>query len=89
MAAGGTPRMDAMPVSPYGPTVPARPPERRSATPPMPFPTRAATAQPQPQSTTAARSSDTPPERPRRAAVVLVAGLLALALALVGLTSPC
>lgn len=79
IAAGGAPRADTAPVASYAPTAPTvmAPPQRQSPTPPMPVPTR-----PGPTATTSAD----PPERGRRAAVVLVAGLVALALALAGLT---
>ncbi|WP_235452960.1 serine/threonine-protein kinase [Streptomyces olivochromogenes] len=79
IAAGGAPRADTAPVASYAPTAPTvmAPPQRQSPTPPMPVPTR-----PGPTATTPAES----PERGRRAAVVLVAGLVALALALAGLT---
>ncbi|GHI08845.1 protein kinase [Streptomyces cellostaticus] len=76
VAAGGAVRTEAMPVSPYAPTVAARP-QRPSPTPPMPVPT----GYPEPRTTAVAA-----PERNRRAGVVLVAGLLAVVLAVAGLT---
>ncbi|MEU6068120.1 MULTISPECIES: serine/threonine-protein kinase [Streptomyces] len=76
IAAGGTLRTDTVPVSPYPQTVAAQP-QRQFPTPPMPVPTR-----PAPTETTTA----TRPDRNRRAAVFLVAGLVAVVLALAGLT---
>lgn len=78
VAAGGTPgpaRTDTTPASPYAPTVAAQP-QRPSPTPPMPVPT----GYPEP------RTTAVEPERNRRAGVVLVAGLLAVLLAVAGLT---
>ncbi|MEU1403920.1 serine/threonine-protein kinase [Streptomyces sp. NPDC005728] len=73
--AAGAPRTEATPVSPYAPTV-AAPSQPPSPTPPMPlaggYPERRTTA--------------VEPERSRRAGVVLVAGLLAVVLAVAGLT---
>ncbi|MFF4397884.1 serine/threonine-protein kinase [Streptomyces sp. NPDC001480] len=80
VAAGGAPRADTGPLGSYAPTAPTRPvqpsPAMRpsSPTPPRPVPSRTATA-PVPE-----------PGRDRRAGVVLVAGLVAVALALAGLT---
>ncbi|GHE96123.1 protein kinase [Streptomyces spiralis] len=75
LAAGGTPRPGTVPMSSYAPTV-AAPRQGPSATPPMPVPVPP----------TAPRTRSGPPRRDRRAAAVLVAGLVAVALALAGLT---
>jgi serine/threonine protein kinase len=79
VGAGGTPRADSAPASSLAPTVVAQP------APGPPTPPFAA-----PLPTTAAGMGDTAttgtPRRDRRAAVVLIAGLAALALALAGLT---
>ncbi|MGW2641483.1 protein kinase domain-containing protein [Streptomyces sp. NPDC001348] len=74
IAAGGTPRADSVAMGSYAPTAPTRPQRPVSPTPPMAMPSSATTA-PQPE-----------PDRNRRAGVVLVAGLVAVALALAGLT---
>ncbi|MEU5593592.1 serine/threonine-protein kinase [Streptomyces sp. NPDC020298] len=74
VAAGGAPRADTVPVASYAPTAPTRPMRPSSPTPPRPVPVRTATA-PVPE-----RGRD------RRAGVVLVVGLVAVALALAGLT---
>ncbi|WP_189309932.1 serine/threonine-protein kinase [Streptomyces brasiliensis] len=77
VAAGGAPRAGTVQASPYtAPTVAAQP-QRPSPTPPLPLPTQPAVppdTQPMPQ------------KRNRRAAVFLVAGLVAVLLALAGLT---
>ncbi|MEV6835092.1 serine/threonine-protein kinase [Streptomyces sp. NPDC051133] len=78
VAAGGTPRTASVPVpSPFPPTVPSpypptvRTPSRQpSPTPPIPVPA----------------TTSTSPARDRRAGLVLVAGALAVVLALAGLT---
>jgi serine/threonine protein kinase len=78
VAAGSSPRADTVRAVPYPPTVAAFP--EPSPTPPMPFP-----GQPAPSgagTTTAATGRD----RDRRAGRVLVAGVVALALAVGGLT---
>jgi len=75
VAAGGTPHTG---TPAYAPTVAAFPSPGQAPTPPLPTPAPTAATAP----TTAAR----PPDRNRRAAVVLIAGLAALALALAGLT---
>ncbi|MBC2903327.1 serine/threonine-protein kinase [Streptomyces cupreus] len=75
VGAGGTPRAGTVRATPFAPTVAAH---QQPPTPPMPYPTAPTTPTP-----------STGPERPdrnRRAAVVLVAGLAALALAVAGLT---
>ncbi|MCF3120142.1 serine/threonine protein kinase [Streptomyces arenae] len=74
VASGGTPRVEA--ALPYTPTVTAERP-----TPPAPLPV----APPVPAAGTA-DTAVTRPERPRRAVAVLVAGLVALALAIGGVT---
>ncbi|MEV5387029.1 serine/threonine-protein kinase [Streptomyces sp. NPDC052721] len=80
VAAGGSVRADTAPgVPPYAPAATAPPPEP-SRTPPLPLPT----GYPDP-GTTAAEPARRP-ERDRRAGVVLVAGVLAVVLALAGLT---
>ncbi|MFJ9864805.1 serine/threonine-protein kinase [Streptomyces sp. NPDC101165] len=78
VAAGGTlgpARPDPVQASPYAPTMAAES-RRPSPTPPMPLPT----GYPEPQTTAVE------PRRNRRAGVVLVAGLLAVVLAVAGLT---
>ncbi|MET8245361.1 protein kinase [Streptomyces sp. NPDC005202] len=77
IGAGGTPRADTVVASPYAPTVAAHP---QQPTPPMPLPTARTRPAPGPAAT------DPRPGRDRRSAVVLIAGLAALALALAGLT---
>ncbi|MEU6574543.1 protein kinase [Streptomyces sp. NPDC046805] len=81
VAAGGAPRADTMRAAgPYAPTVAAPPhpqsPHGESPTPPMPVPNRS----------TAPQTSAPAPQRNRSAVGVLVAGAVALALALAGLT---
>ncbi|MEU0389111.1 serine/threonine-protein kinase [Streptomyces chartreusis] len=78
IGAGGSPRADTVRAVPFPPTV-AAPPEP-SPTPPMPFPGQPAASGPGP-TTTATRQ-----DRDRRAGRVLVAGVVALALAVGGLT---
>ncbi|MFK4103699.1 protein kinase [Streptomyces sp. NPDC019531] len=76
IGAGGTPRADTVQAAPYPPTVaaplPQEPPYR-----PAPTPTSTPVA-----ATTASHA----PDRNRRAAFVLIAGVVALALAIAGLT---
>lgn len=87
VAAGGDPRADTTrttpqaPYSPYTPYPPtaATPAEPLRQEPPAPTP-------PQPWTTAPATTASTEPERNRRAGVVLVAGVAALALAVAGLT---
>ncbi|KAB1150503.1 serine/threonine protein kinase [Streptomyces luteolifulvus] len=81
VGAGGSPRADTVRTTPYTPTF-AGHPEQPSPTPPMPLPT--ARTQRSPVATTTPTTAG--PDRNRRAAVVLVAGLAALALAIAGLT---
>jgi serine/threonine protein kinase len=76
IGAGGTPRADTMQGAPYAPTMAAPFPQEPPTAPYRPAPT--------PASTPVAPSG--PPERNRRATVVLVAGLVVLALAIAGLT---
>ncbi|MEU0948799.1 protein kinase [Streptomyces canus] len=76
IGAGGTLRADAVQAGPYAPTMAAPFPQEPPTAPYRPAPT--------PTSTPVAASG--PPERNRRATVVLVAGVLALALAIAGLT---
>ncbi|MFF9152515.1 serine/threonine-protein kinase [Streptomyces sp. NPDC014846] len=80
VAAGGTSRTEtAAVVSPYAPTT-VSPSPRPSGTPPMPLPTG------YPDPATTAAQPDPGTGRNRRAALVLVAGVLAVVLALAGLT---
>ncbi|MFF8675480.1 protein kinase [Streptomyces sp. NPDC015242] len=81
VGAGGSPRADTVRAVPFPPTVAARPDSSRtSPAPPMPFP-----GQPAP-SGAGATAPDGPRDRDRRAGRVLVAGVIALALAVGGLT---
>ncbi|MFI6015715.1 serine/threonine-protein kinase [Streptomyces sp. NPDC051243] len=85
IGAGGTPRADAVRASPYTPTVAAFPaPSQTAPTAPVPppAPTRPVTGTGTPASATA----PVRPDRNRRAALVLIAGIAALALAVAGLT---
>ncbi|MDT7844382.1 serine/threonine-protein kinase [Streptomyces justiciae] len=77
IGAGGTPRTGAVPPVPvpYTPTVAGYREEPPTAPLPPTAPTRAAPA-----------TASEPPDRNRRAAVVLIAGVAALALAVAGLT---
>ncbi|MGF0172667.1 serine/threonine-protein kinase [Streptomyces sp. Marseille-Q5077] len=84
VGAGGTPRADAVQATPYTPTVAAHrtPPQTAPTAPvPPPGPTRPTAAARSGQDTAPVR-----PERNRRAAVVLIAGIAAVALAVAGLT---
>jgi serine/threonine protein kinase len=76
VGAGGTPRADALRASPYAPTLAGRP--QPQPTPPMPVPVVAG-----PDTTT---TDELRPERNRRAAAALIAGAVAVVLALGGLT---
>ncbi|MEU3255343.1 serine/threonine-protein kinase [Streptomyces sp. NPDC006997] len=78
VGAGGTPRADSADAAPYAPTVVAhrQPPAPTRPVPPPPPTTPVGTAS----------TSSTPPGRDRRTAAVLIAGLVALALAIGGLT---
>lgn len=90
IASGGTPRADTAPTTPYAPYAPtvaafpspdptARTGAYQNRTPASPYP--APTAPTQPSAAPAAR-----PDRNRRAAAFVVAGMAVLALALGGLT---
>ncbi|MEU9168135.1 protein kinase [Streptomyces sp. NPDC048420] len=79
IGAGGTPRADAVQSTPYPPTVAAPFPQEPPTAPYRPAPTPTSTPV---AATTASRA----PDRNRRAAFVLVAGVVALALAIAGLT---
>lgn len=76
IGAGGTPRADTMQGAPYAPTMAAPFPQEPPTAPYRPAPT--------PTSTPVTASG--PPDRNRRTAVVLIAGLVVLALAIAGLT---
>ncbi|MDQ0759539.1 serine/threonine-protein kinase [Streptomyces canus] len=76
IGAGGTPRADTMQGAPYAPTMAAPFPQEPPTAPYRPAPT--------PTSTPVTTSG--PPGRNRRAAAVLIAGLVVLALAIAGLT---
>ncbi|MFH9007882.1 protein kinase [Streptomyces afghaniensis] len=78
IGAGGSPRADTVRAVPFPPTLAGRP--EPSPTPPMPFP-----GQPVP-SGSGATTTATRQDRDRRAGRVLVAGVVALALAVGGLT---
>ncbi|MFF5984071.1 serine/threonine-protein kinase [Streptomyces olindensis] len=78
VAAGGSPHAGTVRAVPYPPTVAARP--EPSPTPPMPFPGGPAA------SGSGATTTATGRDRDRRAGRVLVAGVVALALAVGGLT---
>ncbi|NEC89183.1 serine/threonine protein kinase [Streptomyces sp. SID12501] len=86
IGAGGTLRADTVRTTPYTPPIAAAFPQH-PATPPQPMavPTAATRPVPPPPDT---RPTTRPgePDRNRRAAVVLVAGLVAIALAIAGLT---
>ncbi|MFI5553055.1 serine/threonine-protein kinase [Streptomyces sp. NPDC051738] len=86
IGAGGTPRADAVQATPYTPTVAAfpAPPQTAPTAPTAPVPPPAST---RPVTGTPA-STTTPvrPDRNRRAAIALIAGVAALALAVAGLT---
>ncbi|WP_330292098.1 serine/threonine-protein kinase [Streptomyces sp. NBC_00576] len=85
IGAGGTLRADTVRTGPYPPPI-AAPFPQHPTTPaqPMPVPTAATRPVPPPPDTYATRPAE--PDRNRRAAVVLVAGLAAVALAVAGLT---
>ncbi|MET9735410.1 serine/threonine-protein kinase [Streptomyces sp. NPDC006458] len=82
VAAGGTPRADIVGAGPYAPTV-VGPPPGEPTTPVHPL--REAATPVYPPGGTDTTASGRPP-RNRRAAAALVAGFLALALAVAGLT---
>ncbi|WP_155055476.1 serine/threonine-protein kinase [Streptomyces blattellae] len=80
IGAGGTPRAERPPAAPYTPTLAARPQQPPTPPPTQPPPyTQPVIA---PATTTATRE----PDRNRRAAIAIVAGLAAIVLALAGLT---
>jgi serine/threonine protein kinase len=76
IGAGGTPRADTMQGAPYAPTMAAPFPQEPPTAPYRPGPTPASTPV----------TASGPPDRNRRAGVVLVVGLVVLALAIAGLT---
>ncbi|MGP4045686.1 serine/threonine-protein kinase [Streptomyces sp. 2A115] len=78
VAAGGTPRTGA---PAYTPTVAALPQPAPTPPPPTTTPTPYT-----PRQTPAATTTTTEPDHPRRATIVVIAGLAALAFALAGLT---
>ncbi|MFJ1810616.1 MULTISPECIES: serine/threonine-protein kinase [unclassified Streptomyces] len=83
VAAGGVPQGDTFrsaPPSPYAPYPPT------ASTPAEPFRQEPAATPPQPWMATPATTASRQPDRGRRAGVVLVAGVAALALAVAGLT---
>ncbi|MFI7414203.1 protein kinase [Streptomyces sp. NPDC049627] len=87
IGAGGTPRADAVQTGPYAPTVAAFPaPSHTAPTAPVPppAPTRPVTGSG--SGTPASTTAPVRPARNRRAALALVAGIAALALAVAGLT---
>ncbi|GGT18084.1 protein kinase [Streptomyces chromofuscus] len=89
IGAGGTPRADTAPTTPYTPYPPtiAAHEQQRSATPPRPLPPHSAPSRPGPPHTApAATTTSTRPHRDRRTTTVLIAGIVALALAVGGLT---
>ncbi|MEU6357487.1 protein kinase [Streptomyces sp. NPDC047072] len=81
VAAGGTPRADTVPAAPYAPTVAAPFPQEPPPTAYQPAPSYP-TAPTSPTSPTADRE----PDRNRHAGIVLIIGVLAIALAVAGLT---
>ncbi|GAA3859699.1 serine/threonine-protein kinase [Streptomyces lacrimifluminis] len=86
IGAGGTLRADDVQPGPYPPTTAAAFPQYPTTTPgPMPVPT-AGTRPVPPSADTRPTTRPAGPDRNRRAAVVLVAGLAAVALAVAGLT---
>ncbi|MFG2880741.1 serine/threonine-protein kinase [Streptomyces sp. NPDC048297] len=97
VAAGGSPRTDTAPASPYTPTAvapPYRTPPEPSATPPMPMPMpipvsmsmAPPTGPSEPRGASTTQATTGGPAGERRARAVLVAGVLAVVLALAGLT---
>ncbi|MGW0827799.1 protein kinase domain-containing protein [Streptomyces sp. NPDC002845] len=79
IGAGGTPRADTVASAPYTPVVADFPAPAQHQAPPSPHTPPTATTRP-------SAGPAAKPDRNRRAAVVLVAGVAALALALAGLT---
>ncbi|MDW4906248.1 serine/threonine-protein kinase [Streptomyces sp. ADMS] len=82
IGAGGTLRADTAQAAPYTPPIAAVFPQQ-PATPPQPTPVPTAATRPVPPPPDAGPAE---PDRNRRAAVVLIAGLAAVALAVAGLT---
>ena len=80
IGAGGSPSAETLWATPYAPTIAGQP---EQPTPPVPVPTAPTQPVPTP-GTTATRAAR--PDHNRRAAVVLVAGVAAIALAVAGLT---
>ncbi|MEU9184495.1 serine/threonine-protein kinase [Streptomyces sp. NPDC048484] len=80
IAAGGTPRTG---TAPYSPTVAALP--QPAATRPAPVPAYTPSA-PGPRQTPTATTTTSGPAHPRRAMIVVIAGLAALVLSIAGLT---
>ncbi|WP_327693864.1 serine/threonine-protein kinase [Streptomyces sp. NBC_00459] len=86
IGAGGTLRADDVRTGPYAPTIAAAFPQH-STTPPQPMPVPTAATRPvAPPPDTRPTTRPTEPDRNRRAAVAVVAGLAAVALAVAGLT---
>ncbi|MFJ7076719.1 protein kinase [Streptomyces sp. NPDC098781] len=82
IGAGGTPRADTLRGTPYAPTVAAFPaPPQTGPTAAVPPPSSTRPAGPPASTTTPVR-----PDRNRRAALTLIAGIAVLALAVAGLT---
>lgn len=89
IGAGGTLRADAGPTAPYTPTIAGLPqqPPTPPPTPPQPTPVPTAAGQfgpPPPDTRPTTQAAE--PDRNRRAAVAVIAGLAAVALAVAGLT---
>lgn len=82
IGAGGDPRADTVRSPSYPPTVAGPPQGSRQEPPPPPWPGPATTPEP----VSGATATAVRPAGNRRAAVVLIAGLAALALAIAGLT---
>ncbi|MBW8735841.1 MAG: serine/threonine protein kinase [Streptomyces turgidiscabies] len=85
VGAGGTLRADTRPTAPYTPTF-GEPFPQHPTTPPLPTPVPTAATRPVPPSPDPYVNRPAEPRRDRRAAVVLVAGIAAVALAVAGLT---
>ncbi|MEU6376191.1 protein kinase [Streptomyces sp. NPDC046909] len=87
IGAGGTLRADTPPSGHYAPTIAAYPQEPATAPFPPARTTPSTPVAPLAAAPTApSRTASEPPDRNRRAAVVLIAGLAVLALAIAGLT---
>jgi serine/threonine protein kinase len=85
IGAGGTLRADTGRTGPYTPTI-AAPFPQHPTTPPQPMPVPTAATRPVPPFPDTYATRPAEPDRNRRAAVVLIAGLAAVALAVAGLT---